>query len=133
MTRKDKILGFAEIAGETILAIGAATWLPMRGVAQVLFVIGTVLFASGRLLRTPPYEKYSPMDPKELTLRRLYRQQVIGIVALAVTALLMNTPQGFYFGLYVAPASWLVTFVVFVVTEVYTVFRISALEKDEKK
>ena len=133
MKKKDKILGYAEMAGETLVVAGAAAWLPMRGTAQVVFALGAVVFAIGRLLQTPPHEKYSPTDPKELTLRRLYHQRVIGMVALIVSAVVMNMPSGFHFGVYVAPSSWLMVFVVFVVIEVYTVFRISAVEKKDNE
>lgn len=121
------------MAGEILVVIGAAAWLPMRGMAQVAFAMGTVMFAIGRLLQTPLYEKYMPTDPRELTLRRLYHQRVIGIVALIVAAIVMNVPQGFHFGLYITPSSWLMVFIVFVVIEVYTVFRISAVEKKGKE
>jgi len=41
----------------------------------------------------------------------------------------MWLPVGFYAGMYVGKTSWLIPFVFFVVVEVYTVFRISAVEK----
>lgn len=131
MKKKDKMLGYAEMAGETLVVIGAAAWIPMRSTAQVVFAIGAVIFAIGRLLQTPPHERCSPTDPKELTLRRLYHQRVIGMVALIASAVVMNMPQGFHFGVYITPSSWLMVFVVFVVIEVYTVFRISAVEKKD--
>lgn len=126
---KERILGYVEMAGETLVAAGAAVWLPLREVAPYVFCVGVVLFAVGRFVQTPFYQKYSVLDPKELTMRRLYHQRVFGIVALVLSAVLMCLPQGFYFGMYVAPSSWLVLFVIFVVLEVYTAFRISAVEK----
>ena len=68
-------------------------------------------------------------DPRELTLRRLYHQRVFGMVALVLAAIVMWLPSGFYASLYVTPSSWLMPFVLFVAIEVYTVFRVSAVEK----
>lgn len=131
--KKDKLMGYVEMAGETLVVTGAAAWLPLRSLAMIIFAAGTVLMAIGRFAQTPSYQKYSPIDPKVLTLRRLYRQRMMGMVALILSAIIMNMPQGFHFGLYVAPASWLVTFTIFAIIEVYTAFRISAVEKDNKE
>lgn len=131
--KKDKLMGYVEMAGETLVVTGAAAWLPLRNLAMIIFAAGTVLMAIGRFAQTPSYQKYSPVDPKVLTLRRLYRQRMMGMVALILSAIIMNMPQGFHFGLYVAPASWLVTFIIFAIIEVYTAFRISAVEKDNKE
>lgn len=124
-----RILGFVEMAGETLVVAGAAVWLPLRQVAVWLYAVGVVLFAVGRFVQTPFYQKYPVHDPRELTLRRLYHQQVFGMVALILSAVLMWTPAGFYAGMYVAPSSWLLLFVIFVAIEVYTVFRISSVDK----
>lgn len=131
--KKDKLMGYVEMAGETLVVTGAAAWLPLRSLGMIIFAAGTVLMAIGRFAQTPSYQKYSPVDPKVLTLRRLYRQRMMGMVALILSAIIMNMPQGFHFGLYVAPASWLVTFIIFAIIEVYTAFRISAVEKDNKE
>lgn len=126
---KERILGYVEMAGETLVAAGAAVWLPLREVAPYVFCVGVVLFAVGRFVQTPFYQKYSVLDPKELTMRRLYHQRVFGMVALILSAALMCMPVGFHFGIYVGSSSWLLLFAIFVVIEVYTVFRISAQEK----
>ena len=80
-------------------------------------------------MQTPFYLKYPITDARELTMRRLYHQRVFGIVALILATVLMWLPVGFYAGMYVGKTSWLIPFVFFVVVEVYTVFRISAVEK----
>ncbi len=131
MTRmnKEKILGYAEVAGLSLVLLSAVVWLTNHAIAGIIIAAGTVLLALGRFLQTPFYMKYSPTDPRELTLRRLYHQRVFGIVALVIAAALMNTPAGFYFGVWVGASSWLLLFVFFVVVEVYTVFRISAIDK----
>ena len=127
---KEKLLGKAELLGLALVLIASAVWMMEHFWASVMMAAGTVILSIGRFFQTPFYAKYLPTDSRELTLRRLYHQRVFGIMALVVSAALMFTPQGFYFGLYVAPSSWLITFVVFVVIEVYTAFRISSVDKD---
>ncbi|MBQ6965028.1 MAG: hypothetical protein IJP82_04990 [Bacteroidaceae bacterium] len=126
---RDRLLGYVEIVGEMLVLIGAVAWLPLRASAAWIFAVGVVLFAIGRFSQTPFYQKYSVHDPKELTLRRLYHQRVFGMVALILSAAMMFLPVGFYYGMYVGASSWLILFVIFVVIEVYSVFRISAIEK----
>jgi hypothetical protein len=91
--------------------------------------VGTVALVLGRFLQTPFYLKYPVTDPRELTMRRLYHQRVFGVVALILATLMMWLPTGFYAGMYLGKTSWLIPFVFFAVVEVYTVFRISAVEK----
>lgn len=128
-----KTLGIIEVVGLTLVVVAAGLWvLPQdntRLMASVGMAVGTVALVFGRFLQTPFYLKYPVTDPKELTMRRLYHQRVFGIVALIITTVLMWMPAGFYAGMYVGKTSWLIPFVFFVVVEVYTVFRISAVEK----
>ena len=127
---RERILGYVEMTGETLVVVGAAAWLPMRDVAPWLMAGGVVLMAVGRFSQTPFYQQYAESDSRHMTLRRLYHQRVFGMVALILSAVLMFTPVGFYAGMYVAPSSWLLLFVFFVITEVYTTFRISSVMKD---
>ena len=128
-----KVLGIIEVVGLMLVVVAAALWaLPqeeMRLAASVGMTVGTVALVFGRFLQTPFYLKYPVTDPRELTMRRLYHQRVFGIVALILAVLLMWLPAGFYAGMYVGKTSWLIPFVFFVVVEVYTIFRISAVEK----
>jgi len=126
---KEKLLGKLELVGLSLVLIASVVWVMQHFIASVIMAVGTIVLAVGRFFQTPFYAKYLPTDSRELTLRRLYHQRVFGILALVVSAALMFTPQGFYFGMYVAPSSWLITFVIFVVIEVYTAFRISAVDK----
>lgn len=127
---KEKILGYIEVSALVIVLISSALWaLPnMHFTAGLVMAAGTLALMAGRFLQKPFYEKYPHRDPKELTLRRLYHQRVFGAVGLILATALMLTPQGFYFGVYVAPASWIIPFVFFVIVEVYTAFRISAVD-----
>jgi hypothetical protein len=129
-----KILGIIEVVGLTLVVVAAALWvLPQdstRLMAAVGMAVGTVALVVGRFMQTPFYLKYPVTDPRELTMRRLYHQRVFGIVALIIATVLMWMPAGFYAGMYVGKTSWLIPFVFFVVVEVYTVFRVSAVEKE---
>lgn len=125
---KEKALGYIELAGLASVCVGAATWIVNHNLGSIIMAVGTLALLIGRFFQTPFYTKYSILDPKELTLRRLYHQRVFGIIALILATALMFTPQGFYFGVWVGATSWLVLFVIFVVIEVYTAFRISAVD-----
>ena len=126
-----KVLGIIEAIGLTLVVVAAALWIipSVRSYAAICMAVATVLLACGRFLQRPFYEKYPLTDPRELTLRRLYHQRVFGMVGLILAAVFMFMPAGFYAGMYVGASSWLIPFVFFVVVEVYTVFRISAVEK----
>ena len=128
-----KILGIIEVVGLTLVVVAAALWaFPMENLRSLSLwgmSLGTVALVVGRFMQIPFYLKYPVTDPRELTLRRLYHQRVFGIVALILATVMMWLPVGFYAGMYLGKTSWLIPFVFFVVVEVYTVFRISAVEK----
>ena len=128
-----KFLGIIEVVGLCLVMVAACVWvLPKEDTrfwATVTMSVGTVVLTLGRFMQTPFYLKYPVTDPKELTLRRLYHQRVFGIIGLILAAIFMWMPVGFYAGMYVGKTAWLIPFVFFVVVEVYTVFRISAVEK----
>lgn len=128
-----KFLGIIEVVGLCLVMVAACVWvLPKEDTrfwAAVTMSVGTVALTLGRFMQTPFYLKYPVTDPKELTLRRLYHQRVFGIIGLILAAIFMWMPVGFYAGMYVGKTAWLIPFVFFVVVEVYTVFRISAVEK----
>ena len=130
---KEKVLGIVEVVGLCLVMVAAFVWVfpqeNMRFWSAVVMSAGTVLLTLGRFMQTPFYLKYPVTDPKELTLRRLYHQRVFGIIGLIVAALFMWMPVGFYAGMYLGKTAWLIPFVFFVVVEVYTIFRISAVEK----
>ncbi|MBQ6749696.1 MAG: hypothetical protein IJR02_02865 [Bacteroidaceae bacterium] len=132
--KKDKLLGYLEVVGLCLVVVAACQWIlprhTARAIACVEMVVATVMLFLGRFLQTPFYEKYDPRDPKKLTLRRLYHQRVFGIIGLILATAFMFVPIGFYGGMYVGPSAWLIPFIFFVVVEVYTTFRISAVEKE---
>lgn len=121
---KEKIFGYMVCAGEILVIIGAMLWITGTLMAHYLFAAGATLFAIGRF--NEKQEKGS------IVLARLYGQRTFGVVALLLTAVIMNLKGGFYLGVYVRPSAWLITFVIFVVIELYTAFRIPSQIKKEK-
>lgn len=122
---KEKIFGYMACAGEVLVIIGAIIWITGTPLAHYLFAAGATIFAIGRF--NEKQEKGS------IVLARLYGQRTFGVIALLITAVLMNLKGGFYFGMYLRPSAWLITFVIFVVIEVYTAFRIPNQIKKEKE
>ena len=127
---KNKVLGNIEVIGLACVVLSAALWIKWPDAASILMLCSSILMGAGRFLQAPFYQKYGKHDPRELTLRRLYHQRVWGFIALLLACAIMLTPAGFHFGLWVSPGSWILPFVFFAITEVYTAFRISAVEQD---
>ncbi|MCQ2076561.1 MAG: hypothetical protein MJZ20_05940 [Bacteroidaceae bacterium] len=96
--------------GEIMVIIGAALWITSWQWTSYIFALGTVMFATGRFFEKHP-------ETQTTTLKRLYRQQCIGIIMLMASAGLML----FYTA---SRTAWLVPFIVFTVAELYTAFRI---------
>ncbi len=121
MSNNVKILSYTEIAGEVIVLLGSALkitgwfWLPY------MFAFGVLVFSVGRL------GVQNQMEDSSLTLRRLFKQRVIGVFFLVLSSVLMFLTPGFYLSsmFYVHTSSWLLPFVIFVVIELCTAFRIS--------
>lgn len=120
----DKFAGYSEIIGLTIVVIASALWITHIGWVPTLFACGAVVFAIGRLLvqRT--------IKTDNITAKRLVRQRTFAVFVLLFSSVLMFMQPGWYFGnLYLTASSWLVPFIVFVVIEVYTAFRLPSLLK----
>ncbi len=122
---KEKIFNYMACTGEILILVGAVLWMTGTLVANVLFAAGTTLFAIGRI--------NEPKVKGSLTLSRLYGQRALGVVAVLLSAVLMNLQGGFYFGMYVRQSVWLIPFVVFVVIELYTAFRLPQQIKKEQE
>ena len=121
---KTKIYSNIACVGEVLVIIGAMVWVTGTDVANYVYAAGTTIFAIGRLNE----EK----ENGSVVLARLYGQRTFGVVALLFSALVMNLREGFYVGVYLRPTAWLIPFVVFVVIELYTAFRIPSQIKKEK-
>lgn len=124
MSKSTNHLEWVTISGEILIVIGTALWITGWEPVKYIFAIGALIFATGRLLM--------PHEGNNVTLRRLYTQQNIGAIFAIISALLMffyDKLNGFEITDYVVRATksaWLLPFVIFVVLEVYTTFRLSS-------
>lgn len=109
----NKYLGYLTSLGEILVVVGAAVWITGWEGTKYVFAAGTLLFLAGRLLEKHPTDN--------LTLKRLYRQRMIGCIMLLVSAVMM-----LFYDL--SPTGWLIPFIVFAVAETYTAFRIPKIE-----
>ena len=116
-----RLLGPLTCLGEILVIIGAAIWITGWKGAGIVFAIGAVVFAACRIIE----HHCNGYDDKPLTLRRLYRQRMIGAVMVVISAVMM-----LFYDL--SPTGWLVPFIVFTVTEIYTAFRIPKCEQSSQ-
>lgn len=116
---KNKYFEIIATIGEVLILVGTALWITRWSWIQYVFVAGAVMFAVGRLLFKNP-------ETTNFVLKRLYRQQAIGVIMVLIASGMMlfyHTPN----------TGWLVPFIIFVVFETYTAFRIPAVIKKEEK
>ena len=110
--------------GACLLLLGAASYLWMPSVATPLYVVGVLAFCPMQML-----QRY---EGRNFVLRRLRRQQLLGAIALLLTACCMAM-QTYHFG-FARRNEWVVCLAVGCVLELYTAFRIPMeLEKEEKR
>lgn len=115
-----------------MVVLGAALWIVLPTIACYIFAAGTLLFAFGRLSGQNSDIEQVRQHTDNYVLRRLYRQRIAALIILAIAAVLINLPAGFYWGFYLRRSFWLLPFIIFVVFEAYTAFRIPAIEKKEE-
>ena len=118
--------------GPVLLVAAALLFIVLNSYAlwiRVLFSLGVVLLTINRFFGEDSDWRQSKRSDKPLTLRRLYRQRCVGVVVLYLSAVLLFLPEGFYYGVYLRRISWLLPFIVFTVIELYSAFRIPAVEK----
>ena len=120
-----------QLAGEILVLFGAMIWMSGWPLAVALFFVGSLMVAVGRLVSG------SPQDCS-VTIRRLYIQRTVGAVFLLFSAIMMAC-HGWLSGMHIfghtlimTPSAWLLPFAVFVVIELYTVFRLSHEEKNKQ-
>ena len=111
------------MVGGVLVILGAAVFMLWPLVALVLFAVGAVLFSAMQL-----QQQY---EGRNFIIRRLRRQQLLGCVALLLTACCMAM-QVFRFG-FARRNEWVVCLAVACVLLLYTAFRIPAELKREKK
>lgn len=107
--------------GGVLLVLGAVFPIFFPTVAPFVFALGAVLFA--------PIQMNDRYEGRNITVRRLRRQQMLGALMLLVTAALMLTS---HYG--VPPfrsGEWKMTLTIAAVLELYTIFRIPSVEKND--
>ncbi len=110
-------------SGALLMIVGAATYLFGGMVSCLLYVIGTLMYATMQL-RTTYYGN-------NVTLLRLRRQQLLGATALVFSAAAL-TAQTLGYNL-IQHNEWVICLLIGAMLELYTSFRIpQELEKEKK-
>ena len=107
-----KHLDILFMVGSVIALIGAAVYITHWEYAPYMFIISSVAAAIVQIFGQPQVE-----DP---TLKRLYRQQMFGALALVLTGILM---------LYTHGNEWIICLLIAAILELYTAIRIPQEEK----
>lgn len=104
-----------QMTGAVLLLVGAMLQITRWEFSPCLYTLGAVLFAYVQVM-----DRY---EGKNLILRRLRRQQILGAVLLVFAGVLMFVTRH---------NEWVLCLTVAAVLELYTAFRIpSELEKDK--
>ena len=103
-------------ASGILLVVGAIMpmWVPLAPYAPLCFGIGAAVLGGMQMLQG--------YDGRNITLRRLFRQQRLGGLLLIITAALMAIPR--FTTEWLVGDEWKVTLAIAVVLEIYTAFRI---------
>jgi uncharacterized membrane protein YiaA len=95
------------IIGGILLVVGAALYITQWTWAPYFYIVGSFMFGAMQML-----DRYTG---KNLILRRLRRQQLLGAIALMLTGVLMLTCKH---------NEWILCMLVGCLVELYTAFRI---------
>ncbi len=113
----------AYYVGGIALVVGAVLPLLLPAVAPYVFAVGALLFAPAQMADT--------YKGRNLVVRHLRRQQVVGAFTLLLTAVMMFMElwqiKPFRGG------EWKIMLLIAVVFEVYTIFRIDAEQRKEAR
>lgn len=101
--------------GAVALLLGAALQITQLAWAPYLYLIGAIMFAYVQVM--------SGYEGKNIIIRRLHRQQIIGATLLVVAGVMMILWKR---------NEWVVCLTIAAVLEMYTVFRIPQEEEKEK-
>lgn len=102
-------------AGAVALLLGAALQITQLAWAPYLYLIGAIMFAYVQVM--------SGYEGKNIIIRRLRRQQIIGATLLVVAGVMMILWKR---------NEWVVCLTIAAVLEMYTAFRIPQEEEKEK-
>lgn len=112
------------MVGGILLIVGAALYMFKPLAAFVIYTLGVLGFGCMQMLQT--------YDGKNFIVRRLRRQQLLGVVALLLGACCMCM-QTFRFG-FAIRNEWVVCLAIGAVMELWTAFRIPhELEKEARR
>ena len=110
-----KGLAFTQMVGAVLLLVGAMLQITRWELSPILYTVGAVMFAYVQVM--------SRYDGKNLIVRRLRRQQILGAVLLIFAGVLMFVTRH---------NEWVLCLSVAAVLQLYTAFRIpSELEKEK--
>jgi hypothetical protein len=110
-----KELNILFMCGMVFALIGAAVYVTHWEYAPYMFIIGAVTAAIAQISSQPHVEN--------VTLKRLYHQQMFGALFLVLTGLLMLYSHG---------NEWIVCLLIAAIIELYTAFRIPQEEKKHR-
>lgn len=104
-----------QIVGAVLLLVGSVLQITRWEFATYMYTLGAVLFAYVQVM--------SRYEGKNLIIRRLRRQQILGAILLVFAGVLMFTSKH---------NEWMVCLTIAAVLELYTAYRIpSELEKEK--
>ena len=110
-----KIYQIVQGVGAVLLLVGAMLQITRWELSPILYTIGAVMFAYVQVM--------SRYEGKNLIIRRLRRQQILGAVLLVFAGVLMFVTKH---------DEWVLCLTVAAILELYTAFRIpSELEKEK--
>ena len=110
-----KIYQIIQGVGAVLLLVGAMLQITRWELSPILYTIGAVMFAYVQVM--------SRYEGKNLIIRRLRRQQILGAVLLVFAGVLMFVTKH---------NEWVLCLTVAAILELYTAFRIpSELEKEK--
>ena len=113
----NKAYQLIQVVGAVLLLVGAMLQITRWELSPYLYTIGAVLFAYVQVM--------SRYEGKNLIIRRLRRQQILGAVLLVFAGVLMFVTKH---------NEWVLSLTIAAILELYTAYRIpSELEKENKK
>ena len=111
----NKTYSYIQIIGALMLLVGAMLQITRWELSPYIYTVGAVLFAYVQVMM-------GRYDGKNLIIRRLRRQQIIGAILLVFAGVLMFTSKR---------NEWIVCLTIAAVLQLYTAYRIpSELEKE---
>lgn len=123
MKELDPRLVIVQQAGAILMVAGAVLFLWKPLIATVLYTVGAVVFC--------PLQMLQRYDGKNFIIRRLRRQQLLGLIAFLCGACCMIMQVG-RFG-FARRNEWVVCVTIGCIIELYTAFRIPAELKKENE